>query len=148
VVVVVDEYGVPHDICQVENGVFEVAGLSGNTSLNLYIEDKLLDSVFVGEITEEEATWEVESNYTTEFNINLSSVNINLQNITEGLNLSLTGINYPGFVFSEEAYNGTISFTDFIPGRYQIELVNETGYGFYYEEVYFGPEENQYSVEI
>jgi len=145
-VIVMDEYGVPHDICQVENGAFNVIGLSGNTTLQLYIENNLLDKINIGEITEEEATWEVESNYTAEFNINLSSVDVNMENITEGLFLNLTGINYPSFVFYEDAFNGTVSFPDLIPGRYNIAITNETGYSLYSKDVYLKPDDNQYDV--
>jgi len=148
VVYVIDENQIPHDYSIVSNGKFSVIGLAGNTTLKLFTENNLVDEIFVGEISEEEATWKVESNYTANFNVNYSTANVNVSGLDSVVDLNITGRFYTTYKNTEKVFNGKYHFDTMIPSRYEFALVNATGGNIATKEVYLKPGDNFIDIVV
>ena len=145
-VYVMDEQGIPHDYTVVRNGQFEVIGLEGITYLHLYMEQNFLAEVFVGDISEEEATWQVESNYTTNFSIDFADVNVTVSGLPGDAILNITGLFYTDYKISHNISNGVFTFENFPPARYEFSIVNSTGVIIDKKEIYLKPGHNALDI--
>jgi len=147
-VYLLDENGIPHDSDIVENGIFKLLGLAGENRISLYMQDKELDMISIGNISEAEAMWEESSNYTASFNINYSNLDLSVTGLNETAYLNITGVNYPSIEIVQQVYNDNYSFSNLIPAYYIIELKNETGFSLYEQEIFLQPNNNEYKISL
>jgi len=150
IVYVMDEYGIPHDYDVIENGEFNVIVPAGNINLALYIGQNLLNMTSLGDVSEEEATRQIESNYTANFEIDLASINVNVAGVTkENMNLTISSQMYPTMVFNEIMItNNTYTFNNLIPDNYNIYVTNRTGVRMFDEYIFIQPTENAYNLTL
>jgi len=149
-VVVIDEYGIAHDIFPVGyNGQFNVIAPEGNITLSLFIGDKFLDTKKLDSpITEEEATREIDTLRFDSFSINLSSINISVTGLNQTATLNITSLIYPEMQQSVNmSEEGDYQFNNLIPSDYEVTLRNETTI-FYKEILFFKPNANQFEIVI
>ena len=149
IIYVMDEYGIPHDYDIVENGQFEVIGLEGNTTLKLYVQGEFLDERSMGTISKEEATWEIESNYTTDFVIDSANVNVSINNLNESAYLKISSDIYvqeqreQTFLENKEYY-----FSNLPPSYYTFEIVNQTNSSIYITNKFLSPGSNFININM
>ena len=144
-----DEYNIPHGYSIVQNGQFDVLGLPGNSSLKLLIQGEVVAEQSIGEISEEEATWEVESNYTVDFNIDYANVNITLSGVNETANLTMQSTIYEQeFRDIADIENTAYSLDLLPPSYYRFEITNETGVRIHYEEIFLKPGDNNVNLVV
>ena len=150
-VFVLDEYGIPHDFDIVKNGKFELITPAGEITLMLHIGQNSLDKeISLGMVSEEEATRQVESNYTANFEVNLSSINITVTGVYESnMNLTISSQVYPSMQFGKESItNSTYEFKNLIPDNYNIIVTNRTGTQIVDEYIFIQPDANSYNISL
>jgi len=149
-VFVLDEYGIPHDSCIVDNGKVNLISPPGNVTLGLFMMGELVGQTKLDSpITEEEALREVECDKTFSIDINMSSVAVSfLGDIEQNTSITITSQTYPNFILVEENItNATYHFSNLIPDTYKFVVRNETS------EIFSGnkflrPNENTYEISL
>ena len=149
-VYVLDEYKIPHDAAVVNyDGTFSIICPPGNISFMLLKNNQEIDLIGIDiPITEEEATWRVETNKSISFNVSTGSVSINLSGINETMTtllLKSTTYLYETF-FETPIANGTYVFGNLTPDEYEIIVTNETDYQFYNEKKFINVGNNIFNV--
>jgi len=148
-VYVLDEYNIPHDFDIVQNGEFEVVVPEGTTTLSLYIGNNFLEEkVIIENVSYGEATRKTDENRTASFEVNMSSVEVNMSYLNETMNLSVISMSYQGMMFTREVTGGTYNFSGLVPDTYQFILKNETNTVFFDKDTFLKPGDNLVRIEV
>jgi len=147
IVYVVDEYGIEHDLCVVDEGKFNVVVPAGNNSLVLAIKGNMLDVIKLENITEEEAMREVPYEKSYSFNINYSEPIFNVTGLNTTANLSISSLTYQAITKTKEITNGSFPFGRTFPDVYDIKI--EKGNRIYYQKsIFLEPNKKIYNISI
>jgi len=146
---VLDEYGIAHDIQQLDyNGQYNVIAPAGKVSIGVYIGNNALETrTFDMNITEAEATRQVESNRNMSFDISLANVDVTIKGLNNTMTLELTSLTYPDMHQNVSIVDGTYQFSDLIPDAYIVSIYNETTQ--VYQQTHFlKPSNNQINLTV
>ena len=151
VVYVMDEYGIPHDSCMVDNnGNFSLITPAGALSFKVFVSEELQDLQYTNylNITEDEGRQIVPCNKTTSFDIKYANININVDSELTNLTLNIKGKSYQNVYSYPFELNYAFNLTELIPDNYLITVTNLTGSVLYNETIYIRPGENIKDVTV
>jgi len=148
VVYLMDEYGIPHDYSYVQNGQFKVIAPQGNVSFIVTKGNERIHEQYFGYITEEEATWKVETNKTVSINIEHTNLTVNVET-NETVSMNISSWSYPDFkVTKENITTGEYDIDYLISDYYNFDFYNSTGYKIYTDSKFLKPGYNYINISV
>lgn len=149
-IVVLDEYGIPHDATVSDNnGTFNLLVPPGNVSLAVVKDDVIVTRMFLPEvITEKQAMRKEPLNMSVPVEMNFSSLILTVSNVQPGMKMI---INCPSFGIDQpidNLENTTYAFMSMPPATYNFVVFNSTGNQVQTSSNFLYPDTNYINVTI
>ena len=149
VVVLRDQYGIPHDLSTVDtNGNFSVLASAGNLTLGIIVNNKEIDNVNLT-VTEDQADRIEPFDQDIAINIKPASFNCSIKGNQTGLMLTIYDeLNYNTQTALTTSLNQTLTFNNLIPANYALTFTNSTGAVVYNTTAFLQSGANSLNVTI
>jgi hypothetical protein len=146
---VFDEYGIPHGYGMTDaNGSYSLIAPAGNMTIKLFTSTNTLDLTQNITITEEEGRRNIPCNKSLSFDVNWSTLNVNVTTNQTGLTLLVEGQEYQQTLSNPIFGNNTFNFATLIPQDYKISIIGANETSLYNATIFTKPGLNYYNVKL